>query len=117
MKIFPRSKTFGSRRRTQVLLLLTMLEESYVAEIARLLGVRPNTILGIVDGLEREGLIGSRSVGRQRMYRLEPRYVAHRELKALLLKIAEGDSELIHALTELRRRPRRRGKPLVEERS
>ncbi|MBC8328506.1 MAG: MarR family transcriptional regulator [Planctomycetes bacterium] len=114
MKDLARSKALGSRRRTQVLLLLALLGDSYVAELARLLGVRPFTITGIVDGLEHEGLIGSRLMGRQRLFRLEPRYFAARELKALLLKLAEGEPELMDQLASLRRRPRRRGKPLRE---
>ncbi len=114
MEDLARGKAFGSRRRTQVLLLLAILGDSYVAELARLLGVRPYTITGITDGLEREGLIGSRVLGRQRIYRLEPRYFAARELKALLQKLSEGEPELLASAAELRRRPRRRGKPLDE---
>ncbi len=108
------SKAFGSGRRTQVLLLLVTLGESYVAEMARLLGVRPNTIRGIVDGLEQEGLIGGRLMGRQRIYRLDPRYFAARELKAMLLKLVEGEPDFLERLAAARRRPRRRGKPLHE---
>jgi hypothetical protein len=46
------------------------------------------------------------------MFTLNPRFFAKRELQALLLRLANADTELQRAVAELRRRPRRTGKPV-----
>ena len=103
-------KLFGSPRRTQVLLLLALLEESYPGELTRLLDAQRAAVLYIVDDLEAEGVVASRRLGRTRVLSLDPRYFAARELKALLLKLAAGDSALQKAAAARRSRPRRKGK-------
>ena len=45
-------------------------------------------------GLERDGLVAARSVGRTRLYQLNPRYFARDELQRYLLRLAEGDAGL-----------------------
>ena len=106
------SKLFGSPRRTQILVLLALLEESYPSELARLLGAAKAPVIYIVDDLEREGVVASRRLGRTRRLSLEPRYFAARELQALLLKLSEGEPELQRIAASKRSRPRRKGKPL-----
>jgi hypothetical protein len=51
-------------------------------------------------------------VGRTRLYRLDPRYFAHEDLKRYLERLAEPEDALRESLAALRRRPRRSGKPL-----
>lgn len=108
----PRPKLFGSSTRTSVLVLLRLLEESYTAELAKMLSVRSSAIKKIVDALELESIIVGRSVGRTRVLTLNPRYVAAAELKALLWKLGERDFELQKLAGTKRKRPRRAGKAI-----
>jgi DNA-binding transcriptional ArsR family regulator len=105
-------KLFGSPRRTQVLLLLVLLGESYPSELMRLLGAKKAAILQILDSLELEGVVGSRQLGRTRRVSLNPRYFAAEPLRALLEKLASASPELQRLAATRRARPRRRGKPL-----
>lgn len=105
-------KLFGSVRRTQVLTLLALLEETYPAELVRLLGATKASILKVVDGLEAEGVVSSRQLGRTRRLTLDPRYFAARELRELLQKLASGSPNLQQIASSRRSRPRRKGKEL-----
>ncbi len=103
---------FGSETRTRVLVVLQLLGSSFQRELARLLDCAPSVVQKALAGLERDGLISGRLVGRTRSYALNPRYFARKELEAFLARIAEADTELRDRTAQLRRRPRRAGKPL-----
>lgn len=103
-------RLFGSRRKTEVLILTALLEETYPTELARLLDARQYSIQRVVDALEEEGVLATRRIGKERRVSLNPRYFAHAELRALLLRMAVGETELKEAASRVRRRPRRRGK-------
>ena len=105
-------KLFGSARRTQVLLLLSLLEESHPSELTRLLDAKKRPVLYILDDLEAQGVLTSRRMGRTRRIALDPRYFAAKELKALLCKLAQGDTRLRRIASTRRARPRRKGKDL-----
>ncbi len=111
MEIGDRSRLFGSRRRTSVLVLLALLEESYPTELAQLLGAHLYSVQTILDALESEGIIVTRRLGNTRRVQLNPRHVAHSELRALLWKMGEHDLEIQKAAARKRGRPRRKGKP------
>ena len=102
---------FGNRNRTALLLAVSLLGETYPSELAHLLGVRLYTVQSILVGLEREGVVVSRLLGRTRRVSLNPRFFAHRELAALLSKLGKQDVTLQRVLSARRRRPRRIGKP------
>ncbi len=106
------NKLLGSRRRTEVLVLIALLEESYPTELARLLGARLYSVQKVVDALEREGVLATRRMGNQRWVSINPRFFAGKELRALLLRLAETEPVLTEAAASVRRRPRRKGKPL-----
>lgn len=112
MSLSRKCKLFGSVRRTEVLELLALLGESFPAEVARLLKARPYSIQQILDSLEEEGVTVSRKLGLERRVTLNPRYPAHEELRAVLLKLGRNNRDLVRALARRRRRPRRKGKPL-----
>jgi DNA-binding transcriptional ArsR family regulator len=105
-----RSSPFG-RTRTRVLVALGLLVESYPRELARILGTSLNGIQQALRGLEADGIIAARSAGRTRLYRLDPRYFAHLDLRRYVLRLAEAEVELKRRVDSLRRRPRRAGKP------
>lgn len=106
------SSPFGSRTRSRILIALYLLGESYPRELARLLGVHLNSVQTALRSLERDGLVATRTAGRTRLARLDPRYFAAAELRPLLARLAETDRVLTLAVAGLRRRPRRSGKPL-----
>jgi len=102
---------FGSAVSTAMLILIAVLEETYPAQLARVLGSSISSVQRTLDRLEQEGLIATRRLVVRRVT-LNPLYPAANELKALLLRLAEGYPEYAEIKESLRRRPRRRGKPL-----
>jgi sugar-specific transcriptional regulator TrmB len=112
MAVIVDSSPFGSATRTRVLVALLLLHESYARELARLLKAPLSSVQKAIQGLERDGLVAGRAVGRTRAYRLDPRYFAHRELRRYVSRLAEANEELHAGAARLRRRPRRTGKPL-----
>ncbi|MBI1381567.1 MAG: hypothetical protein GC161_10835 [Planctomycetaceae bacterium] len=105
-------KLFGSSRRTEVLLLLAMVGESYPSELARLLGAPLVSVTKIVDGLEEDGVVASRMLGRTRRVSLEPRFHAAKALQGLLVQLGSSHPVVQAAAARRRSRPRRKGKPL-----
>lgn len=94
-----------------MLVALCLLGESYPTELGRLLQKPLFSVQEALRGLERDGLVAGRSVGRTRVFRLDPRYFAARELQAYAARLAQADEDLLAAVSALRRRPRRTGKP------
>lgn len=101
---------FGSQTRTRVLLALSLLQQSYARELARVLEVPVSVLQKALRSLERDGLVVARRVGRTRAVTLNPRYFARRELLAFVNKLAEPEEGLRTEVAKLRRRPRRSGK-------
>lgn len=112
MKVIDTSSPFGSSARTRVLLALQLLSESYARELGRLLDVSLSSVQRALASLERDGLVAGRAAGRTRLYRVNPAYHARRELQQLLDRLLESETMLRTRASELRRRPRRGGKPL-----
>jgi DNA-binding transcriptional ArsR family regulator len=112
MKVTEPSSPFGSRARTLTLLALQLLSESYARELARLLELHLSGVQKALKSLERDGLVAGRSVGRTRIYRLDPRAFARRDLERYLQRLTETEGTLRARAAQLRRRPRRSGKPL-----
>ncbi len=106
------SSPFGGASRTGVLIALNLLEESYPRELARLFEQSLFGVQRALAGLERDGLVASRMAGRTRLYRLNPRYFALRELRDFLSRLAAPEETLRARIEYLRRRPRRAGKRL-----
>lgn len=100
----------GSRSRTDMLILLRLLEESYPSELAALLGTPLNSIQRMLLDLEDQGVIASRLRGRTRLVSLNPRYFAVGELKALLHRLAQASPEWEALLSKHRVRPIQRSK-------
>ncbi len=103
---------FGSVTRTDTLVALYLLEASFQRELARLLRRSPSVVQKALASLERDGLVVGRLIGRTRSYEINPRYFARKELRGFLARLAEADPGLRARTGELRRRPRRAGKPL-----
>ncbi|MGH7742988.1 MAG: winged helix-turn-helix domain-containing protein [Candidatus Eiseniibacteriota bacterium] len=112
MKVTESSSPFGSRSRTLALLALQLLAESYARELARLLELSLSSVQKALQSLERDGLVVGRPVGRTRLYRLNPRAFARRDLERYLVRLSGAESWLRLRTMRLRRRPRRTGKPV-----
>ncbi len=111
------SKLFGSPGRTEALILIALLGETYPRELTRLLhegrvDAQRAGVTYIVDDFEREGVLASRRLGRTRRISLDPRYFAAKELRALLDKMSKGRPDLQAIAAGRRSRPRRKGKEL-----
>ena len=107
----PAPSVFGTEMRTRLLLLIAILEETYPAELARYAGATISSVQRTLDLLERDGLIATR----QRVVRavtLNPTYPAVKDLRAFLLRVAEGYPQYQEIRDSIRRRPRRRSKAL-----
>ncbi len=104
---------FGSKNKSQVLLYLAAKKQGYAREIAKYYGSSLSPIQNQLDNLEIGGVLTSKSFGKTRMYYFNPRYAFIKELNELLKKaiqflpIAEREKLLF-----IRKRPRRKGKPL-----
>jgi hypothetical protein len=105
-------RLFGSSRRTEVLVTIALLGETYPSELARLLKAPLYSVQNIVAALDRDGIVATRISGGSRRVTLDPRYFAFQELKALLLRLAEAEPGLRDVAAGRRSRPRRAGKPL-----
>ncbi len=112
MPILQNTKLFGTVLRTRLLTALALVEESFPAELARLLESGLFPVQRVIDALEKEGIIATRKIGLERRVTLNPRYFAAAELRALLLRLGETDPRLQYTLAARRSRPRRRGKEL-----
>ena len=103
----------GSKNAERVLMFILARDQGYTREIARFSGADPDSIQKQLVRLELGGLLVSKSEGRTRLYRFNPRYSFLKELKALLNKaLTFYPPDAQERLTVVRRRPRRKGKPL-----
>lgn len=103
----------GSKNAERVLIYLLVRDQGYTREIARFWGADPDSIQKQLARLERGGILDSRSQGRTILYRFNPRYSFLKELKALLNKaLSFYPQDEQETLLVVRRRPRRKEKPL-----
>ena len=104
---------FGSLCREQVLQFILAFETGYATEIKTFYSIGLDPVQKQLEKLEFGGVLVSQNVGRAIVYSFNPRYAFLNELKSLLLRAREFyKPELIEQLTNIRKRPRRQGKPL-----
>ncbi len=103
----------GSASSEKVLIFLSARGEGYAREIARFFATDLAPIQKQLEKLENGGVLVSRLAGRTRLFSFNPRYPMIDELRALLEKTLQFYPDDVRKnLTMVRRRPRRRGKPL-----
>jgi DNA-binding transcriptional ArsR family regulator len=103
----------GNKTAERVLLYLANYGEGYPRQIAGTHGSAVSVILKQLVRLENGGILVSRTLGRTRVYELNPRWFFYKELRALLEKaLAALPPEEVKRHYRERRRPRRSGKPL-----
>jgi len=103
----------GSINRERVLLFLYSRDQGYAREIARFYKTDLSQIQKQLERLELGNIVYSKTLGKTRVYSLNPRYPFLEELQSLLEKVLSFyPSEERKKLTLSRKRPRRKGKPL-----
>ena len=103
----------GSVNAERCLLFILAREEGYASEIAKFFDTDLYGIQKQLDKLETGGVLASYKAGRTRLYRFNPRYSFLKELRSLLQKaLGFYPADEQERLQVVRRRPRRRGKPL-----
>ena len=106
----------GNKTAERVLLYLANYGQGYPSEIAGTHGTSISMVLKQLSRLEGGGILVSRTLGRTRLYELNPRWSFYKELKALLEKaLAALPADEVKRHYRARRRPRRAGKPLWNE--
>lgn len=107
------SALIGSVNKERALIYLIARERGYARQIARFYDAPLDPMQKALDGLERSGILVSRTVGSTREYEFNPRYPMRDEIRALLEKALSLYPEALRdELLITRKRPRRKGKPL-----
>lgn len=103
----------GSKCREQVLQFILANESGYATEIKNFYNIGLDPVQKQLERLELAGVFVSKNIGKSIVYSFNPRYAFLNELSALLLKAREFyKPELKESLIMIRKRPRRKGKPL-----
>jgi hypothetical protein len=104
---------FTSKTKEQILLFIAARNEGYAREISKFYDKSLSLFQNQLDKLEFGNILYSKRIGKTLMYYFNPRYPFLKELKSLLEKAIEflPDKER-EKLTIIRKRPRRKGKPL-----
>lgn len=97
---------YGPPVRMKVPAAIFVMEEAHAPELARALGVSRTTMSTALATLE--GMIVGTMEDQTRRFRLNRRFRAHAELSAFLEKLSLGDPALLHAIADMRRRPRKK---------
>lgn len=112
----PCSKISSGTRQRNGCCYLANYGQGYPREIAATHGSSVSVVLKQLNRLENGGILVSRTLGRTRLFELNPRWFFYKELKALLEKaLAALPAEEVKKHYRARRRPRRAGKPLWNE--
>lgn len=107
------SNLFESALREKILLYLQECGDGYSRELSQNFGASLTAAQNQLRNMEDGGILVSRTVGRTRVYRINPRYFLRQELEALLRKMLDFLPEQeIARYYRPRKRPRRPGKPL-----
>jgi hypothetical protein len=105
---------FGNRTAERVLLHVFHYGEIHASGIANDYGSALNPIKGQLDRFERAGILVSKEVGRTRVYSFNPKSVLVKPVRELVgivyesIPLREREKIFGH-----RRRPRRKGKPVL----
>lgn len=105
---------FGNKTAERVLLHIYHYGEIHASAIAQDYGMAVNPVKGQLDRFERAGILASKEVGRSRLYFFNPKSVFLSPVKELLKIVYESiPLNEREQLFKLRRRPRRKGKPVL----
>ena len=103
---------FGNDTTEKVLYSLVKQGNSYGKQLSEFWGISLNMIQKQLNRLEEGGVLSSTTVGRTRLYEINPRYPFKNELILLIDKSFEYLPQELKSKFVIRKRPRRSGKPL-----
>jgi len=106
---------FNNKTVEKILFFLMINQKCYGAELSQIFEEALSPFQKSLDRLESGGLLVSFLVGKTRIYQFNPRYPFLKELKQFLTKAYEflpEDSKEKYYQPKIRKRPRRRKKPL-----
>lgn len=113
MAIEPLAALFGNRTSAMILLYLQNYGEGTIAGITKTLEMNKNRVYVQLLRLEEAGILVGRSLGNQRVFTVNPRFLAKDELGRFLEKwLTSLDSQTFNRYFTERRRPRRTKKAL-----
>jgi predicted transcriptional regulator len=106
---------FGNSVIEKVLFYLLANRHGYATELKEALGISLNSVQIALSRLEHGGVLVRQSMGKTKLYQFNPRYPFLDELRAFLTKAYSSvPVDMRSRLYErpIRKRPRRKGKPL-----
>ena len=110
----PLQALLGNRTAAQLMLYLFHYGEAYATGMAKDLGIALSPVQRQLDKFEAAGVLISKLVGNTRVYSFNPKQPATKKLKELIQVFYEAMSARDRQrMFSERRRPRRRGKPVV----
>jgi hypothetical protein len=103
----------GSKYKELVLTFLSARNEGYAREISTYYNCDLSPVQNQLERLEMGAILVSKQVGRTRVYSFNQRYAFYKELTNLFKKVIEFlPNEEQERLLVIRKRPRRKGKPI-----
>lgn len=108
-------KLFGNVVIEKVLFYLLENQKSYATEIKRALGIPLYSVQIALGRLEQGGILVRQPQGKTQIYQFNPRYPFLQELQAFLKKAFDSLPAMMRSRlyeSPIRKRPRRKGKPL-----
>lgn len=87
-------------------------QTTHASEISRCTGISKRIVGHHLDKFELNGIVTRQTVGQNRIVKINSRFIAKDELSSLLKKLAQHNPGFLESISELRRRPRRKGKEI-----
>lgn len=106
------SELFGSKNATQILMVIEAFQTTHASEISLCTGISKRVVGHHLDKFELNGVVSRQTVGQNRIVSINSRFIAKEELSRLLKKLAQHNPGFLESISELRRRPRRKGKEI-----
>jgi DNA-binding transcriptional ArsR family regulator len=105
---------FGNTTAAKVMLYLFHYGEAYASGIASDMGITKSQVIKQLNRFEEAGILVSKSMGKVRVYTFNPKLGVTKKLKELIQVFYESiPLEQREAMFSVRRRPRRKGKPVI----
>ena len=106
---------FGNQTAAKLMLYLFHYGEVYANGIARDMGITLSQVQKQLDRFEASGLLGSKRLGTTRIYQFNPKLGVVKKVKELIEAFYEAiPFQEREKLFSERRRPRRKGKPVIK---
>lgn len=107
---------FGNSTAAKIMLYLFHNGEGYASGISRDMGITKSQVIKQLNRFEAAGIFVSKEMGKVRIYTFNPKIGLTKKLKDLIQVFYDAISlEQKEELFSVRRRPRRKGKPVIRK--